>query len=371
MVSFEDGTREIDVLLTDYTTDILVRGALTEADTRAKIIDRILLRVLGWQEQSFTREERTESGFVDYVLRHPHPVLVIEAKRRDFHFVLPLEQRNRSYSTETLIRAHDQLASAIRQARNYADENGIEYACVSNGAQWILFQAITRGKPWQQGRAVVFRSLEDLRQNFIEFWNVLSAESVGSGSLAATLQASGATKLTFARALQSLAYADAPLERNPYAPELQALITAVFQDLGGWREPELLKRCYVWERETKTIQKTVESTTSSALPNFAQRSGFRTLVLSQQDSGDVDEAFLSAVRAGRYGTSILLLGSIGSGKTTLLQRILNITAQDDVRARSAIIYVPFTDANPDPSSVPSFVRDKVLSELESRHPDVD
>src|SRR4051794_11620842 len=101
MATFEDGVKALDSFRTAYTTDVLVRGNLSEADTRVKVIDRLLTDVLGWTEPAFTREEHVDSGFIDYVLRGPHPLLVIEAKKRDVHFRCPVERANRSYVTNT------------------------------------------------------------------------------------------------------------------------------------------------------------------------------------------------------------------------------------------------------------------------------
>jgi len=38
------------------------RGKVSEADTRVKVIDRILKEVLGWPEEAISREDHVESG---------------------------------------------------------------------------------------------------------------------------------------------------------------------------------------------------------------------------------------------------------------------------------------------------------------------
>ena len=66
-------------------TDELARwqtSALNESDTRSKIIDALLLQILGWDEASITREDRTANGkYRDYVVRNERTAFVLEAKR--------------------------------------------------------------------------------------------------------------------------------------------------------------------------------------------------------------------------------------------------------------------------------------------------
>lgn len=54
----------------------------TEADTRLKIIDRLLVQVLLWPYAEIQTEPLSEGGFADYVCRvQDRARLVVEAKR--------------------------------------------------------------------------------------------------------------------------------------------------------------------------------------------------------------------------------------------------------------------------------------------------
>jgi predicted type IV restriction endonuclease len=61
----------------------------TEADTRARLIDRILAEVLDWPPESILREEHAHPGFMDYVLMLNKRVAVLEAKKSGDTFQLP------------------------------------------------------------------------------------------------------------------------------------------------------------------------------------------------------------------------------------------------------------------------------------------
>src|SRR6266545_6200779 len=65
------------------------RGRVSEADTRATIIGRVLHEVLGWPRPSVQREVSQTPGYLDYRLSTTRPVLVIEAKASGDSFEVP------------------------------------------------------------------------------------------------------------------------------------------------------------------------------------------------------------------------------------------------------------------------------------------
>ena len=85
-----------------------------EADTRAKIIDKILKDVLGWAEKDIAREYSVNSGFIDYRLNQNGICkLVIEAKRSDDYFLIPPDKNNRYYKISGAISSVRNLISAM------------------------------------------------------------------------------------------------------------------------------------------------------------------------------------------------------------------------------------------------------------------
>jgi hypothetical protein len=371
MVSFEAGQREMLQIATEARSGAPSVAAISESDTRAKLIDRMLTQVLGWEESQIKREPNVESGYVDYVLSCPHAQLVVEAKRIGVSFSLPLEKKNRRYVLRGMSSEGSDVGAAIRQARRYCDDLGVEFGCVSNGHQWIVFHAITRGSPWLDSRAVVFRSLDDICDNFVDFWNTISVVAVKSKSLASAFGNSVRTRPEFVRPIRKLGFAESPLERNFLSPQMQPVIDALFRDLTGWRDSDVLRSCYVWEKETTDAKDGVTEAVVGSLPEIRWQRGFSELVTAEHSNGEFGSAFYRAVDQGKYGTTILLLGKIGSGKTTLLQRLIGSGDLSVIRDKAAVVYVPFTDAPPDPVGVKSFVRRKVLEELKAQHPDVE
>jgi hypothetical protein len=52
----------------DFATFLAGKGSVSEADTRANLIDKVLIQVLGWPESAVTREEHVDRGRIDYSL---------------------------------------------------------------------------------------------------------------------------------------------------------------------------------------------------------------------------------------------------------------------------------------------------------------
>ncbi len=130
---------------------------LSEADTRCKLIDQILISVLGWKEENIIRENHTESGYSDYILRiNGIKHLVIEAKKACDSFTIPFSHNYRTYKINGAISKELNLQNAIHQVRSYADDNAVKYALISNGKQFGIFVAITIGDTMERGENTVF-----------------------------------------------------------------------------------------------------------------------------------------------------------------------------------------------------------------------
>src|SRR5438477_1218549 len=53
----------------DFSAFMVGKGSVSEADTRANLIDKVLVQVLGWPESAITREEHVDRGYIDYSLQ--------------------------------------------------------------------------------------------------------------------------------------------------------------------------------------------------------------------------------------------------------------------------------------------------------------
>src|SRR5215469_8006810 len=89
MKSSEDCFKSFQSIVADQAQfDLALQ---TEADTRARLITRILREALDWPDANVSREEYANPGFMDYVLSLQRRVLVVEAKKSGDSFNLPLD----------------------------------------------------------------------------------------------------------------------------------------------------------------------------------------------------------------------------------------------------------------------------------------
>jgi len=82
MLDPDDALENISKIFDDFSDFCSKGGKVSEADTRSKIIDRILKEGLGWDEKDIRREGPIERGYLDYCITHSNRnLLVVEAKR--------------------------------------------------------------------------------------------------------------------------------------------------------------------------------------------------------------------------------------------------------------------------------------------------
>jgi hypothetical protein len=96
----------------------------TEADTRARLISRILGEVLGWNPENINREENASPGFMDYVLLTSRRIAVLEAKRSGDSFILPTDiSTSTTFTLNGIIRSIKNLSTHIDQVSGYCLKN--------------------------------------------------------------------------------------------------------------------------------------------------------------------------------------------------------------------------------------------------------
>src|SRR5258705_5921910 len=118
MAKIDEGHASLNALARTYG-QLRLEDA-SEAETRFHVIDELLTRVLGWEREDITVEERVSadgtSRFADYILRTPAASLVVEAKRAGAAFTLPTKLKLLKLGG---VLSEGGLGDAIRHARDY------------------------------------------------------------------------------------------------------------------------------------------------------------------------------------------------------------------------------------------------------------
>jgi len=244
MIKPDDALLKLKEIIKDFSNFCELSGNVSEADTRAKVIDAILKDVCGWPETAIRREEHTDSGFMDYCLSvHEKENIIVEAKKEGKYFEIPLTKARRLKISGSLL-TDKNIKDAISQVRQYCDDHAARYAIVCNGYTWIIFRAIRDDIPWRDGQAIIFPSLQNICDNFTEFWNILSFDAISQGALNKHFSSSEESDRKLLRAIDVLRNPNRPLDRNGLSIYLDPLIKMLFEDI-SW-DTDILEYCYIY-----------------------------------------------------------------------------------------------------------------------------
>lgn len=312
-----------------------------EAETRKKVIDAILEKVLGWNpvgDISYEENVRGEPNdkFADYVIRTATTGLVVEAKRAGKSFELP---SNRKAGKVGGFLSDGEVGKAIHQARDYAVNLGLQFAVATNGAAWIVFPAVrTDGIKWEDTEAHIFRSLEDIQDRFVEFWELLSRQRVIEGNLENTFFGRHAD-LAQKRLISIVHESGFRLGRNSIYEHIEASINAAFTDESLLSDPEGLEFCYVKSSERVKYDSRLKIHLADAKP-ILERKVARPR--RGRDGAVLDEVIEKSF--ARPAQFLLVLGPVGAGKTTFLYYTQQISAKKTIDGRIVWLYLDFKRA---------------------------
>jgi predicted type IV restriction endonuclease len=301
---------------------------MNEAETRAKVIDRVLKECLDWSEDSIRREDRVESGYTDYQLLISGTCrIVIEAKRAGDYFDIPKTKHRRTYKLSGAIESVTNLMDAINQVRAYCTDVGSKYGAVFNGYQLVIFPAISIGKSWKEGYCTIFHSFDDLKENFNLLWNTLAFENVKQGSLIQIID-KGKELVSFRKVLKEIHNPEQLWERNYLYTYIQPIADLVFSELLDETRAEVLKECYVFERSNRQLGDELKSYFVDKLPYFAEKYKIKDIFEREGRAKVFERTFAEKQKLVTQGSTIVLVGGIGSGKSTFLHRYFKIILSD-------------------------------------------
>ncbi|TBL63357.1 P-loop NTPase fold protein [Hafnia alvei] len=296
-----------------------------EAETRLKVIDKILFQILKWDLNDVSVEERvSEDGkttFADYVVRTASTAFIIEAKKIGIPFETQQFDRRLKLSNNVLSGA---FGDAIIQARDYCRKLSIQFAVVTNGIQWIVFPANrTDQVAFSSSYARVFNSLDSvLRDDFKEFYDLLSRKAVINSSLEVYLLGNSQDQIEERRLKNIIRRTNSYDNRNPIYPLIEQAITTAFSDNITDIEPSLFERCYVNSPDRMKFDRRINMNISKSQHLFNAQP---VRPMQKRDVNIFREA-LSKAHKNSNPLAIVILGTVGAGKTTFLHYTRNVSA---------------------------------------------
>ncbi len=297
-----------------------------EAETRKKVIDRVISEILDWTDDDVSYEERvSEDGsttYSDYIVRTANVSFLIEAKKVGVALLPVLGKRKIKLSGSFM---RGKSGDAIRQARDYCRKKAIPFAVVTNGAQWIIFPAVrTDQVDFSQSHAIVFDSLDiALGEELDYFQSLLSRNGVIDGNLDIELIGRNNDQVE-ERRLKTFYRGGSVRPSNPIYPLIESAVISSFSDSIVDNDAVLLEKCYVKNADRAKFDSTIQMHLQRSDPLFKTQP---KRPLRKRDVNSLNESLKSSIQS-RRPIAVLILGTVGTGKTTFLQYTRKVSASD-------------------------------------------
>ena len=239
----------------------------TEQDARFQVIDRMLTEVLGWDRANIKMEPHVNSGFVDYLITSAgRGRLVVEAKRANRLLIDTRNSRYASYkvSGPALRSARD----GLEQVRRYCLCTAVPFAALTTGFEWIGIWALrTDGKPPDDGKVLVFPTLDAIKENFAVFYDLFSCEGILEERFKVHVREAEGLRVAHAEELfQVLEPREVRLlPKSKLAADLENVFRQFFGTMIGADDPEMLARCFVESKESREADISLQKITHNLI----------------------------------------------------------------------------------------------------------
>jgi hypothetical protein len=225
-----------------------------EAETRHKVIDFILHDLLTWPRNRVAVEENIHPGFADYILKKANgdPLVFVEAKKEGLYFELPLPHNADETSAYIAIKkllTDSNIKAAANQVRAYCADTGCEYACITNGHEWIFFKTFEKNVRWDSLNALVIRKLDFFEREYTRAVNSLSFLAITERSaLPSILGSTPPRDRSLFYPKEKISAYSHIITANKFASKLRPIANYYFGVISD-DDTEFMTRCYVSDRD--------------------------------------------------------------------------------------------------------------------------
>jgi hypothetical protein len=323
---------------------------LRESDVRYRVIDNLFKRVLDWPDEKVKTEDHVHSGFIDYTLcnKNSVPVLLIEAKREGKYFEIPNNVNNRDHirlvPTDQLLSNKD-INDALFQVKEYADDLGCSYVCITNGDQWIFSHVNpVNNKSWKKQKSIVITEFEYFVSSFTDAFNFLSYHSITEeASLSRRLIASRNQKGESFWPKNQISSYNATVTNNQYA-NIFNLIARKYLSTIPLDDADFMRRCYVTDKGYHdALQKNVRGFIYDTLTPYFKNLGVKEFK-DDKKGGAFGYRIQEILRRQNLNSVMILFGGRGSGKSTFIERFLYYVKPSEVANYSVTCIVNLIDS---------------------------
>lgn len=346
--------------------DTYKRIDLSESDTRSKIIDKLFIEVLDWDEKSIDREGYVVEGYYDYLFSIPGFQFIVEAKKNFVDFVLPI--KHKALTIGTFAKENREV---VNQIRKYLFEKGLQYAVITNGYQYVIGKFCNiDGSDWRFNKCLIFNDLNDVLDRFTSFYNILSKNSVSENSgfkifLEEAVQKTGKTILS------SIPSNDSELVRNSISSDLTPIIDRLFGELYDVDEEvnkTLIEECFIENKEIKKNRSEIEKLFADTPPSIDNINKARN---TESVVNQIKEEFITDDL--KYNQTppnpIIIVGSKGAGKTTFINYLFS--KKFGLEGSHPHIYIDFRKYSGTKNNFENYIYNDIIEQVYNQYDSLD
>jgi predicted type IV restriction endonuclease len=333
----------------------------TESDSRIKIIDTMLIQVLGWNKGDIFTEEKAGQGYLDYKLAIDGlPKVIIEAKRDDRIFELENRECAGGYKLSGPAFKNPDFQEGMRQAIQYSAYKGTELACVTNGREWIIFRSnrFGDGVDTLEGKAFVFPSLQCVHDQFALFFDLLARQRVKNLVFRGLLQEAEGRIIRHPEFERRLRHQESSrfLTQPDIASALDRIMTSFFQRLSNDHDKEMLEECFVETKESKAAEQRLLRLAEDLVGHIQAL---------DTGSGKQLSTLLDRAQMSQLNQFILIVGTKGAGKSTFIQRFFDLKLPSRFQGVCVPIFINLADSEGDEAHIVDWLRRTLLEKSEN------
>lgn len=346
---------------------------LNEADTRFKIVDEILEKILKWPKEPTCCEVYINGNRADYILynKASKPILIIETKKAAKYFELPTNLNSTNNYQKILVEkllTDDNIKEAILQVKEYTEDLGCNYSCITNGFTWIFFQvSATNGVSWKKLPAFVINNINffdadyTVANNFLSYTNLIENSSLKKNI--------GVSRVLYSEIFYpktNITTYNSPVNSNIYASILNNISRKYLGNI-TFDNAEFIEKCYVTNKgHFDDLQKNMHGVIYDSLTPFFKSEGVKDFD-DDRKGGLFALKVQEIIKKQNLDNVMILFGGRGSGKSTFIKRLLYHIKPREIDAHSIIAVVDLIDSAQIPEELTKEIWNKALINIDKKN----
>lgn len=331
---------------------------INESTTRFRLIDPLLVDVLGWPRSAVETELKgghTAGGGdarLDYLLSNDDgPWFVVEAKKRIPPLIEPTGRTDKFKMGGPVLK--NVLPIIEGQMAPYFGLHMPRFGLVTTGDQWVgfLVQARSPRLTHRTSWALVFPSLDHVKDDFLLFYRAFSMEEgTRSNGLTRILGEARGAIVCSSPARGVALDISRPLDYRPdeldFYNDLRRAMNTAFGEME--RDSHALETCFVESRQSKEADVRLRLIQNELGEVLNDAAGYPKRVEEEVEArpGRDGVSLPSAEDLRGQGCLVRILGERSAGKSVFLRRFYEATLARAARKQIALVWL---DANAFPS----------------------